>query len=153
MTALKVGDPAPDFELQDSNGQTVNLRELRGKKVVLYFFTSPGGNNCTRMALGYREHAPALSAKNTIIYGINDKDAAACQAWVEKEGLPFTVLIDADRAVGIAYGMSSAASERYVAKAEEGRRPAVVIDEQGHIAAWEPDMNSVEQVAALIERL
>jgi len=45
MPDVKVGDPAPDFTLQDSNGQTVRLTDLRGKKVVLYFFTSPGGRN------------------------------------------------------------------------------------------------------------
>jgi peroxiredoxin Q/BCP len=45
MPDLKVGDPAPDFILQDSNGQTVRLADLRGKKVILYFFTSPGGGN------------------------------------------------------------------------------------------------------------
>ncbi len=45
MPDLKVGDPAPDFTLQDSDGQTVRLADLRGKKVVLYFFTSPGGGN------------------------------------------------------------------------------------------------------------
>ncbi len=153
MPGLKVGEPAPDFSLQDSNGQTVHLSDLRGKKVVLYFFTTPGGNNCTRMGLGYREHADALAAKNTVVFGMNDKDADAAKAWCEKEDLPFTVLIDSDREVGIAYGMSSASSERYVAKAEEGRRPAVVIDERGFIAAWEPDMNTVDQVAALIGSL
>ena len=105
------------------------------------------------MALGYREHQATLAAKNIVVYGMNDRDAVAAKAWVDKEDLPFTVLIDSDRAVGIAYGMSSAASERYVAKAEEGRRPAVVIDELGCVAAWEPDMNTVAQVAALIDRL
>ena len=45
MPGLKVGDPAPDFTLKDSNGQTVRLADLRGKKVALYFFTSPGGGN------------------------------------------------------------------------------------------------------------
>ena len=45
MPNLKVGDPAPDFTLKDSNGQTVRLADLRGKKVMLYFFTSPGGGN------------------------------------------------------------------------------------------------------------
>ena len=45
MPKLKVGDPAPDFTLKDSNGQTVRLADLRGKKVMLYFFTSPGGGN------------------------------------------------------------------------------------------------------------
>ena len=45
MPNLKVGDPAPDFTLKDSNGQTVRLADLRGRKVLLYFFTSPGGGN------------------------------------------------------------------------------------------------------------
>jgi peroxiredoxin Q/BCP len=45
MPNLKIGDPAPTFTLQDSNGQTVRLADLRGKKLLLYFFTSPGGGN------------------------------------------------------------------------------------------------------------
>jgi peroxiredoxin Q/BCP len=45
MPDLKVGDPAPNFTLKDSNGQTVRLADLRGKKIMLYFFTSPGGGN------------------------------------------------------------------------------------------------------------
>ena len=105
------------------------------------------------MALGYREHAATLRAKNVVVYGINDKDAVAARAWVEREALPFTVLIDSDRRVGVAYGMSNATSERYVANAAQGRRPAVVVDREGRIAAWEPDMNTVAQVAALIDRL
>ena len=55
--------------------------------------------------------------------------------------------------MGIAYGMSDASAERYVANNAEGRRPAVAIDENGLIAAWEPDMNTVEQIDALIARL
>jgi hypothetical protein len=43
MPTLKIGDPAPDFTLQDANGQTVRLADLRGKKVMLYFYTSSGG--------------------------------------------------------------------------------------------------------------
>ena len=151
--ALKIGDTAPEFTLTDSNGESVSLRDLRGKKVLLYFYTMSGGNNCTRMAHGYREHADDLAEKNTVVYGMNDGDAAAAKAWVDKEGLPFSVLIDSDRSVGIAYGMSSGSSERYVAKPDDGRRPAVVIDEEGHIAAWEQDMNQVVQIDALIEKL
>lgn len=105
------------------------------------------------MALGYRENAARLAEKNIVVYGMNDRDAESARAWIEKEGLPFAVLLDADRSVGIAYGMSEATAERYVANNAEGRRPAVVIDEDGRIAAWEPDMNAVEQIDALIARL
>ena len=105
------------------------------------------------MALGYRENAARLADKNIVVYGMNDRDAESARAWIEKEGLPFAVLLDVDRSVGIAYGMSEASAERYVANNAEGRRPAVVIDENGLIAAWEPDMNAVEQIDALIARL
>ena len=105
------------------------------------------------MALGYRENADKFADKNLVVYGINDKDAESAKAWVEKEGLPFSVLLDPDWSVGIAYGMSEASAERYVANNAEGRRPAVVIDEAGLVAAWEPDMNTVDQVNALITEL
>ena len=45
MVTLNIGAPAPDFTLQDCYGKTVSLRDLRGKMVLLYFFTSPGGGN------------------------------------------------------------------------------------------------------------
>lgn len=153
MPALEIGDPAPDFTLQDSNGETVSLNGLRGKKVILYFFTMPGGNNCTRMGLGYRERAGILRDKNIVVYGMYDKDAEASKEWCERENLPFSVLIDSDRSVGIAYGMSAADSERYVAWPDEGRRPAVAIDEEGCIAAWENDMNQVVQIEEMLGRL
>ena len=84
---------------------------------------------------------------------MNDKDAESARAWIEKEQLPFSVLLDSDRSVGIAYGMSDASAERYVVNNAEGRRPAVVIGESGRIVAWEPDMNTVEQIHALITKL
>lgn len=105
------------------------------------------------MALGYRENADKFADRNVVVYGMNDKDAESARAWIEKEGLPFAVLLDPDWSVGIAYGMSEATAERYVANNAEGRRPAVVIDEDGLIAAWEPDMNTVEQINELIARL
>ena len=105
------------------------------------------------MALGYREQAQEFSAKNLVVFGINDKDAESARQWVEKEELPFVVLLDPDRRVGIAYGMSDSTSERYLANPADGRRPAVVIDEEGRISAWEPDMNTVEQIGVLISAI
>ena len=61
---------------------------------------------------------------NVVVYGMNDEDAQKNKEWVEKQHLPFTVLLDTGREVGIAYGMSEAGAEQYVANAAEGRRPA-----------------------------
>jgi len=105
------------------------------------------------MALGYRENAAKFDDKNLVVYGMNDKDTESAKVWIEKESLPFSILLDQDWSVGIAYGMSEASAERYVANNAEGRRPAVVIDEAGLIAAWEPDMNTVDQIDAMIASL
>ncbi|MQF69438.1 peroxiredoxin family protein, partial [SAR202 cluster bacterium AD-804-J14_MRT_500m] len=92
-------------------------------------------------------------SKNLVVYGINDKDAESANQWIEKEQLPFSILLDSDRSVGISYCMSDLDSDRYVANSADGRRPAVLINEDGYIAAWEPDMNSVEQIDSLINGL
>ena len=105
------------------------------------------------MALGYREISDSFAEKNLVVFGMNDKDAESARTWIEKEELPFVVLLDVDRTIGTAYGMSDPSAERYVANATEGRRPAVVIDEEGLILAWEPDINTVDKIRDLVERL
>lgn len=84
---------------------------------------------------------------------MNDKDATSAREWIEKEDLPFTVLIDVNRLVGIQLGISDPWSEKYVTNNVDGRRPAVVINEEGLIIACEPDINSVQQIEELISRL
>ena len=150
---MKPGDKAPDFILTDCCGNEVNSVNLRGKKIWLYFFTSPGGGNWTRMAHGYRELAALFKQHNITVYGINDKGAQVAREWVEKEHLPFTVLQDEGRKVGALLGMSDPEGDRYVKKSEEGRRPAVVIDEEGYILAWEQDMNSEEAIQSLLKQI
>jgi len=105
------------------------------------------------MALGYRENLRKLRSKNIIVYGMNDKGHETAREWIERENLPFSVLLDVDRKVGISFGISDASSDRYVANNADGRRPAVAVDEFGRIVAWEPDMNTVEQIHELIERI
>ena len=105
------------------------------------------------MALGYREQAANFSKKNVLIFGMHDGDLESARKWVEKEDLPFAVLNDPGRAVGISMGLSTAEGDRYVADPSEGRRPAVAIDEHGVICAWEPDMNDTAQIVELLAKL
>jgi peroxiredoxin len=79
-----------------------------------------------------------------VVLGVNDRDQEAVQAWVEKESLPFPILLDPGRSIAISFGMSKAGDERYLANGAEGRRPGVVIDEQGIILKLLPDLSSVE---------
>ena len=105
------------------------------------------------MALGYQENAQKLRSKNIVVYGMNDKNSKTAREWIETENLPFTILLDVNREVGISFGLADSSSDRYVANSADGRRPAVAIDEFGRIIAWEPDMNKVGQIHDLIERM
>ena len=84
------------------------------------------------------------------VFGVNDRDQESVRAWVEKESLPFPVILDNERTIAIAYGMSKAGDERYLANPAEGRRPAVIIDEDGVVLRLLPDLATVDgQIEAL----
>ena len=82
--------------------------------------------------------------KNILVFGVNDRDQESARDWVEREGLPFPILLDSDRSIAVAYGMSNAGDERYLADPSEGRRPAVIIDEEGLILRVLPDLAAVD---------
>ena len=90
-------------------------------------------------------------AKNILILGVNDRDQEETRAWAEKEGLPFPILLDPDKSIALAYGMSKVGEERYLANSTGGRRPAVIIDEEGLVRRLLPDLSAVdEQIEALL---
>ena len=82
--------------------------------------------------------------QNIRVFGVNDRDQESASAWVERESLPFPIILDKDRSIAIAYGMSKAGDERYLANPAEGRRPAVIIDEDGLILKLLPDLATVD---------
>jgi peroxiredoxin len=83
-------------------------------------------------------------SKNIAVFGVNDRDQESARAWVEREGLPFPILLDRDRSIAMAYGMSRAGDERYLADPSGGKRPAVVIDAEGVVLKLLPDLATVE---------
>ena len=83
-------------------------------------------------------------AKDIQVFGVNDRDQETVSAWVEKESLPFPVILDGDRSIAISFGMSQAGDERYLVNPAEGRRPAVIIDEEGAVLKLLPDLATVE---------
>ena len=82
--------------------------------------------------------------KDIQVFGVNDRDQESIRSWVEKERLPFPVILDNERMIAVAYGMSKAGEERYLADPAEGRRPAVIVDEDGLVLKWLPDLATVE---------
>jgi peroxiredoxin Q/BCP len=82
--------------------------------------------------------------KNILVFGVNDRDQESARDWVEREDLPFPILLDPERTIALAYGMSKAGDKGYLANGSEGRRPAVIIDEEGVILRILPDLATVD---------
>ena len=91
--------------------------------------------------------------RNILVFGVNDRDQESVSTWAEREGLPFPVILDKERSIAIAYGMSKAGDEQYLANPSEGRRPAVIIDEDGLILKSLPDLATVDGQAETLASL
>ena len=131
---LKAGDPAPDFALTDQHGTTVRLSDLRGRKVLVYFYPRADTPGCTTQACGLRDVAGQIG--DTAIIGISPDKPGAQQKFDTKYGLGFPLLSDEDHAVADAFGAWGERS-MYGKKYMGIVRSAYLIDEDGKIEqAW-----------------
>jgi thioredoxin-dependent peroxiredoxin len=129
---LKVGDPAPEFALPDQHGETVRLADLRGRRVVLYFYPKADTPGCTTQACSVRDARPDLDTAGAVVIGISPDEPAAQARFDTKHGLGFPLLTDADHAVAEAYGVWGEKS-MYGKKFLGIIRSVFVIDEAGRI--------------------
>ena len=105
MTTLKIGDKAPKFKTVNQLGETVESKDLIGKKVVLYFYPKDDTPGCTAEACSLRDNYKALLlAKGYTIYGISPDGMKKHVKFIEKYELPFDLLTDEDHAVAEAFG-------------------------------------------------
>ena len=102
--SLQIGDLAPDFSLPDTQGNLVRLSDLRGRRVVLYFYPRDNTPGCTKEACGFRDAYSDYQAQNVVVLGISTDDAKSHAKFTTKYELPFPLLCDADAVVAQAYG-------------------------------------------------
>lgn len=119
----RVGEPAPDFELQGTTGP-FKLSEHRGERVVLLFYPGDGTMVCTRQFCSYRDRAGDFSALNATVVGISSQSVESHEAFTAKHALNVPLLADADRAVAKLYSATTPGLGTTA-------RAAIVIDEQG----------------------
>jgi thioredoxin-dependent peroxiredoxin len=101
---LAPGDTAPDFNLDDADGNPVTLSSLRGKRVIVYFYPAAMTPGCTKQACDFRDSEGDLAAADTAVIGISPDQPPKLAKFREKEGLNFSLLSDPDRTVLTAYG-------------------------------------------------
>ena len=92
--ALQIGDVAPDFSLSDTHGNLVRLSDLKGKRVVLFFYPRDNTPGCTKEACGFRDAYADYQAQDMVVLGISTDDAKSHAKFVTKYGLPFPLLCD-----------------------------------------------------------
>ncbi|HXS44913.1 MAG TPA: thioredoxin-dependent thiol peroxidase [Solirubrobacteraceae bacterium] len=127
---IETGRPAPDFALPDQDGETVRLSELRGRRVVLYFYPRADTPGCTAQACGVRDHQDDYDAAGATVLGVSPDPVAAVKRFHDKQGLTFRLLADEDHAVAEGYGVWVEKS-RYGRKSWGNERTTFVIDEDG----------------------
>ena len=129
---LKEGSTAPAFTTTDTDGNTVKLKDLRGKKVVLYFYPKDDTPGCTKEACSFRDAFSGFKKKGITILGVSPDKQSAHQKFTEKYKLPFTLLSDTDHAIAEAY--ESWGEKKFMGRTYLGvLRNTFLIDEKGKI--------------------
>ena len=148
MTQLQIGDTAPDFTLDDQDGDPVSLRDLRGRKVILYFYPAAMTPGCTTQACDFRDSLASLEGAGYAVLGVSRDTPAKLKQFAERDGLTFPLLSDPDRAVHEAYGTWG--EKMNYGKVVEGvLRSTFVVDEDGTIAQALYNVKATGHVARL----
>ena len=148
----KVGQPAPDFRLQDQNGKWVTLSEHRGKWVVLYFYPKDNTPGCTTQACEFRDDIFAFRRANTVILGVSVDDVESKKGFAKEHSLPFQVLADPTKQVTRDFGVLTS----MLGLMEFARRDTFIIDPQGRIARHWPKVDATghsQRVLAELKKL
>ena len=129
---MKEGDTAPDFELPDQDGSRVRLSDLRGRRVVLYFYPRADTPGCTTQACGVRDHLPDYERADAVVLGVSPDPVGKVKRFHDKQGLNFALLADEDREVAERHGV-------WVEKSRYGKtfwgveRTTFLLDEEGRV--------------------
>jgi peroxiredoxin Q/BCP len=129
---IKEGSTAPAFKTNDANGETVSLKDLRGQKVVLYFYPKDDTPGCTKEACSFRDAFAKYKKRGITVLGISPDSEASHKKFETKYKLPFTLLADKDHAIADAYGVWG--EKKFMGRTYMGiHRATFLIDEKGKI--------------------
>ena len=149
---VQVGSKAPVFTLPADDGHTVKLEDLRGKRVVLYFYPKDDTSGCTTEACEFRDGWKALSKAGAVVLGVSPDSVNSHVKFKQKYKLPFPLLADTDHQVAEAYGAWGEKS-MYGRKYQGILRTTFIIDEAGKVARVFPRVKPKGHAAEVLEAL
>jgi peroxiredoxin Q/BCP len=147
-TKLQPGDPAPDFTLPDPDGKEVSLSDLRGRKVVLYFYPAASTPGCTTQACDFRDNIASLKGAGYEVLGISPDSQDKQRKFRDEQHVPYPLLCDPSREVIEAYGAYG--EKQLYGKTVTGViRSTFVIDEDGTVQLAQYNVKATGHVAKL----
>jgi peroxiredoxin Q/BCP len=149
---IPIGVAAPDFTAPTDGGGSVRLKNLRGKKVVLYFYPKDNTPGCTAESCDFRDAHAEFGAKDVIVLGVSPDSVKSHDKFKQKFDLPFTLISDEDHKIAEAYGVWQEKS-MYGRKYMGIVRSTFVIDEDGKIAAVYDKVKVKGHVADVLEKV
>ena len=149
---LRVGDLAPAFSLPDDTGKIVNSSDLRGKKVIVYFYPKDDTPGCTTEACAFRDGFQQLRNTGAAVFGVSADSVSSHRKFSEKFQLNFPLLSDESKAMIQAYGVWKEKS-LYGRKYMGIERTTVVINEDGTIRKIFPKVKVNEHFTEVLQAL
>lgn len=143
-TLLAVGADIPDVSARAQDGKLVNLRSLKGKPVIVYFYPKDDTQGCTIEAKGIRDQYAELS-RRAVVLGVSEDSLDSHKAFAEKYELPFQLLDDTNHALASAFGVPLSSGK--------AKRVTFVIDAAGKVSKVFPNVSPDGHAAELIEAL
>ena len=146
-----IGKPAPDFTLPSTTGESISLRQFKGKKtVVLYFYPKDETPGCTREACDFRDQSAEFEKHNVVVLGISNDNMESHQKFKEKHHLSFPLLSDEDASVSKMFGVYKQ-KNLYGKKYMGIERTTFVIDRTGRIAQIYPKVKVEGHIQDVLE--
>ncbi len=148
MAQLTPGDPAPDFTLPDADGNDVTLSELRGHKVIVYFYPAAMTPGCTKQACDFRDSLDSLAGAGYTVLGVSPDKPEKLAKFRDRDAVSFPLLSDPSKAALDAYGA-------YGEKTMYGKtvtgviRSTFVLDEDGNVEMAQYNVKATGHVAKL----
>ena len=147
---LEAGDKAPDFNAKDQDGNDVKLSDLKGTRVVLYFYPKDDTPGCTKEACSFRDADDVFRSKGIRVFGVSTDSEKSHQKFISKFQLPFDLLADTDKQIVESYGVWAEKS-MYGKKYMGTLRKTFLIDGDGKIVKIFDKVNVSEHADEVLE--
>src|SRR5882672_8249350 len=147
---LKEGSAAPAFTTKDAEGRTVQLKDFRGQKIVLYFYPKDDTPGCTKEACSFRDAFANFQERGIKVLGVSINNEASHKKFAQKYQLPFTLLTDTDHSISETY--DSYGEKKFMGRTYMGiKRNTFLIDEKGKIKRIFEKVKPEEHAAEVLQ--